>query len=67
MNRNVSSRYNLAPWWAYAVPIGALNILRQLAFPPSRVGDAVSITLFLATVLAVAVTVTAVHRFARVR
>ena len=62
MNRNVSSRYNLAPWWAYAVPIGALNILRQLAFPPSRVGDAVSITLFPATVLAVTVTVTAVHR-----
>jgi hypothetical protein len=62
MNRNVSSRYNLAPWWAYTLPIGALNILRQLAFPPSRVGDAVSIALFLATVLAVAVAVTAVHR-----
>jgi hypothetical protein len=62
MNRNVSSRHNLAPWWAYTLPIGALNVIRQLAFPPGQVGDAVSIALFLATVLAVAVTVTAVHR-----
>jgi hypothetical protein len=64
MNRNVSSRL-WAPWWAYTLPIGALNLLRQLAFPPSRVGDAVSIALFLATVAAVVVAVTAAHRMRR--
>jgi hypothetical protein len=66
MNRTVSSRQaRWAPWWAYTLPIGALNIVRQLAFPPSRVGDAVSIALFLATVAAVVAAVTTVHRMRR--
>jgi hypothetical protein len=67
MNRTVSSRQALwAPWWAYTLPIGALNLLRQLAFPPSRVGDGVSIALFAGTVTAVVVAVTALHRLVRV-
>lgn len=51
-----------APWWAYVVPIAIINLLRQLALPPSEVGDAVSIALFAATVGLVVLVVTAVHR-----
>ncbi len=51
-----------APWWAYAVPLFVLNILRQLIVPPAAVGDAVSIALFLATVGLVFVVVTATHQ-----
>ena len=51
-----------APWWAYTVPFFFLNVLRQVLVPPGEAGDAVSIALFAATALAVAVVVTAVHR-----
>lgn len=54
-----------APWWAYVVPIAVVNVLRQLAVPPSEVGDAVSVALFAATVAIVVLVVTAVHRGAR--
>ena len=56
-----------APWWAYTVPFFVLNVLRQLLVPPGEVGDVVSIALFLATVLLVAATVTAVHRLLTMR
>jgi hypothetical protein len=52
------------PWWAYAVPLFVLNVLRQLLVPPAEVGDAVSIALFLATVSVVAVSVTLAYRMA---
>ena len=51
-----------APWWAYVVPIAILNVLRQLAVPPSEAGDAVSVALFAATVTLVVLVVTALHR-----
>jgi len=51
-------RYRRAPWWLYAVTIGGLNIARQFAFPPSQVGTAATIGLFLA-VLAVSFLVVA--------
>jgi hypothetical protein len=47
-----------APWWAYAVPVGLANLLRQLLVPPGEVGDLVSIALFLATAVVVAAVVT---------
>jgi hypothetical protein len=59
------STERLAPWWAYAVPLLILNILRQLVVPPAAVGDAVSIALFLATVGIVFVVVTATHQALR--
>jgi hypothetical protein len=52
-----------APWWAYLVPLLALNYLRQLLVPPGEAGDAVSVALFAATTVAVVLVVTAVHRF----
>ena len=51
-----------APWPASAIPIGALNLLRQLLVPPAEVGDAVSIALFAGTVTIVAAVVTAFDR-----
>jgi hypothetical protein len=57
-----SRRSRWAPWWAYLVPILAINYLRIALVPPGDVGDAVSVALFAATTLAVAVVVTAVHR-----
>ncbi|WP_329172482.1 hypothetical protein [Streptomyces sp. NBC_01477] len=39
-----------APWWHYAVTIGALNIARQFVFPPEQVGTAATISLFFAVV-----------------
>jgi hypothetical protein len=54
-----------APWWAYLVPILAVNDLRIALVPPGDVGDAVSVALFAATTLAVAVVVTALHRLRR--
>jgi hypothetical protein len=56
-----------APWWAYTVPLGALNILRQLLVPPGDVGDVVSVALFLATAATVAVVVTTLHRLVATR
>ena len=51
-----------APWWAYVVPILALNYLRQVLIRPDDVGDAVNVALFAALTLIVAVVVTVVHR-----
>ncbi len=55
------TRDRWAPWWAYAVPLFVLNILRQVLVPPSAVGDAVSIGLFALTAALVFVVVTATH------
>jgi hypothetical protein len=54
-------RSRWAPWWAYLVPILALNYLRIALLPPGDVGDAVSVALFAATTVVVVV-VTLVHR-----
>ncbi|WP_369227948.1 hypothetical protein AB5J52_47525 [Streptomyces sp. R39] len=55
------TRIRWAPWWIYAVAIGGLNIARQVLFPPSRVGTAVTVGLFF-TVLAIGfAVVTALH------
>jgi hypothetical protein len=51
-----------APWWAYLVPVLAVNYLRQVLVPPGEAGDAVSVALFAATTIAVALVVTAMHR-----
>jgi hypothetical protein len=55
-------RSRWAPWWAYLVPILALNYLRIALLPPGDVGDAVSVALFAATTVAVVVVVTALDR-----
>ena len=62
MNNTRNSAARWAPWWAYGMPIGAANLLRQVLVPPAEVGDAVSIALFAVTAAVIAVTVTAVHR-----
>jgi hypothetical protein len=52
-----------APWWAYLVPILALNYLRLVVLPPDETGgDAVSVALAAAITLAVVLVVTALHR-----
>jgi hypothetical protein len=51
-----------APWWAYLVPLLAVNYLRQLLVPPGEAGDAVSVALFVVTTGAVVLAVTAMHR-----
>ena len=51
-----------APWWAYVVPVLALNYLRVALLPPGEVGDAVSVALFAATTIAVVAVVTVLHR-----
>ena len=51
-----------APWWAYLVPVLAVNYLRQLLVPPGEAGDAVSVALFAATTVTVILVVTAMHR-----
>jgi hypothetical protein len=56
MNRN-----RRAPWWIYLLTIGGLNIARQVAFPPSRVGTAATVGLFFA-VLAIGYAVVAALR-----
>ncbi|MFI5979129.1 hypothetical protein [Streptomyces sp. NPDC051452] len=45
------NRSRRAPWWVYAVAIGGLNIARQVVFPPSRVGTAVTVGLFFVVLL----------------
>ena len=35
-----------APWWLYVLVVGGLNVVRQIVFPPSRVGSAATIGLF---------------------
>ncbi|MGX1546721.1 hypothetical protein [Streptomyces adustus] len=55
------NRFRRAPWWIYAVTIGALNIARQIVFPPTRVGTAVTIGLFFAVLAISFVVVTGVR------
>jgi hypothetical protein len=54
-----------APWWAYIVPIGVLNVARQIAFPPSELSDAVNVASFVGIVGAVVALVTAAHHARR--
>ncbi|RVU20928.1 hypothetical protein EOT10_26720 [Streptomyces antnestii] len=50
-----------APWWIYVVVIAGLNVARQVLFPPSQVGTAVTVGLFF-VVLAIGFAVgTALH------
>jgi hypothetical protein len=58
-----SSRW--APWWAYVIPVLAVNYLRQLALPPAEVGDIVSVALFAAITVLVVVAVTTAYRRSR--
>ena len=34
------------PWWLYVLVVGGLNVLRQILFPPSRVGGLATVGLF---------------------
>ena len=54
-----------APWWAYLIPILAVNYLRQALVPPGDVGDLVSVTLVATTTAVVATVVTALYRLLR--
>ncbi|NEA51172.1 hypothetical protein [Streptomyces sp. SID10815] len=53
--------FRLAPWWIYAVAIGGLNIVRQVLFPPSQVGTAVTVGLFFAVLAVGFAAVTILH------
>ncbi|WP_371794236.1 hypothetical protein [Streptomyces sp. NBC_01718] len=54
-------RIRRAPWWIYAVAIGGLNIVRQVLFPPARVGTAVTVGLFFAVLAIGFAVVTVLH------
>lgn len=54
------------PWWLYVLVVGGLNVLRQVLFPPSRVGSLATIGLFFA-VLAISLAVIEVLRLSRHR
>jgi hypothetical protein len=54
-------RIRRAPWWIYAVTIGGLNIARQVLFPPSRMGTAVTVGLFFAVLAIGFAVVTVLH------
>lgn len=45
------SQFRRVPWWVYAVVIGGLNVVRQIVFPPSQVGAAVTVGLFFAVLM----------------
>ena len=60
-----SRRSRWAPWWAYLVPILAVNYLRQALVARDQVGDLVSVALFAATTVAVVVVVTTLQRALR--
>ena len=63
MTRSTRARRSRwAPWWAYLVPIVAVNYLRQALAAPDEVGDLVSVALFAATTIAVVVVVTTLQR-----
>ena len=34
------------PWWLYVLVVGGLNVVRQILFPPSRVGSLATVGLF---------------------
>jgi hypothetical protein len=63
-SRGAGSRW--APWWAYVVPILALNYLRQVLISPDDLGDAANVAMFVGLTLAVAAVVTVVHRHRQV-
>lgn len=50
-----------APWWIYVVAIGGLNIVRQVLFPPARVGTAVTVGLFFVVLAIGFAVVTVLH------
>ena len=54
------------PWWLYVLVIGGLNVVRQILFPPSRVGSLATIGLFF-VVLVVSLAVIEVLRLSRHR
>lgn len=51
-----------APWWAYLLVAVGLNVLRQLAWPPSQVSAVLTVGLFVAVLIVTGVAVTAVFR-----
>ena len=34
------------PWWLYLLVVAALNVARQIVFPPGRVGTTETVVLF---------------------
>lgn len=63
MARPVRRRW--APWWSYVLVAGAVNVVRQVVFPPGEVGTFWTVTLFVAVLGFSAVAVTAASRLAR--
>ena len=53
------------PWWVYVTVAVGVNIVRQVVFPPSKVGTFWTVTLFLVVLAFTAVVVSAGHRVAR--
>lgn len=51
-----------APWWAYVVPILALNYLRQVLISPDDVGDVANVAMFAVLSVAVVVLLTLAYR-----
>lgn len=54
-----------APWWAYVLVAGGVNVVRQVVFPPDQVGTFWTVTLFVAVLGLTAVVVTAGFRLVR--
>ncbi|MFF2507776.1 hypothetical protein ACFVTY_31080 [Streptomyces sp. NPDC058067] len=55
------TRIRWAPWWIYVVVIAGLNVVRQVLFPPSQVGTAVTVGLFFVVLAIGFAVVTALH------
>ena len=54
------------PWWLYVLVVGGMNLVRQILFPPSRVGGPATIGLF-AVVLIISFVVIEALRLTRHR
>ncbi|MBS2535355.1 hypothetical protein KGQ20_21555 [Catenulispora sp. NF23] len=50
------------PWWLYVLVVGGLNVARQIAFPPSRVGSGMTILLFFVVLAVSFVVIEALRR-----
>jgi hypothetical protein len=50
------------PWWLSVIVVGGLNVVRQILFPPSRVGTVVTVVLFFVVLIVGFGVVAAVRR-----
>ena len=55
-------RQRWAPWWAYVIPILAVNYLRQLLIPPGTLPETIDVLLAVGLGLGLAVVITTLHR-----